>query len=278
MSPYANLPLGRTLDIRPFKAQVDQSKLNHLKQLLSLSPIAPVTFENTYAGRRFGIEHQFLKNAKETWLNDFDWRKHEDRINSFPNFKTVVTDPKGNVLDIQFLALFSENPDAVPIAFFHGWPGSICEFLDILDLLRERYSPGELPYHVIVPSLPGYAYSTGPAVDVDYSVELAAEAMSRLMIGLGFGAGYLVHGGDLGSFVSRYLTLHDDSCKGMHVNMSTMPPVDEIQHNMSDSEKAVLQKAAEFLDTGNAFNLEQGSRTATIGFVLGASPLALLSW
>ncbi|KAM0712400.1 hypothetical protein Q7P37_011496 [Cladosporium fusiforme] len=278
MTAYANLPSAKTLDIRPFKAHVDQSKLDQLKQILSLSPIAPVTFENTNAGRRFGIERKWLENAKEVWQNDFDWRKHEDRINSFPNFKTTVEDHQGNTVDVQFLALFSEKPDAVPVAFFHGWPGSICEFLDILELLRKRYSPADLPYHVIVPSLPGYAYSSGPPEDDDYGIDLAAEAMSRLMTGLGFGSGYLAHGGDLGSFISRYLAVNDNACKGMHVTMSAMPPAEDVQDTDIETEKMVLRKAAEFLDTGNAFNLEQGTRTSTIGFVLSASPLALLSW
>lgn len=278
MPLYATLPSTRTLDVRPFKAHVDQSKLDHMKELLSLSPVAPVTFENTHVGRKFGIERHFAQNAKKVWLNDFDWRKHEDYINSFPNFKTTVTDRTGNIIDVQFLALFSERPDAVPIAFFHSWPGSICQFLDILALLKERYPPADLPYHVIVPSLPGYAYSTGPPEDANYGVDLAAEAMSRLMVGLGFGTGYLAHGGDIGSFISRNLALNDDACKGMHVTMSAMPPIEEIQDTAIESEKMVLQKASEFIDTGIAFNLEQGSRTSTIGIALSASPLALLSW
>src|ERR1700744_4812584 len=106
---------------------------------------------------------------------------------------------------MQFLALFSEKVDAIPIAFFHGWPGSILEFLDLLDILRKRHSPNDLPYHVIVPSLPGYAYSSGPPLDKDYAVDIAVGALHNLMVGLGFGSGYLAQGGDIGSHVSRTL-------------------------------------------------------------------------
>lgn len=279
MTDYAKLPAGATLDIKPFKAHAPEEKLQHFKQLLELSPIGPAVFENTNAGQKYGITREWLQGAKDAWLNKFDWRKHEDRINSFPNFKAPVTDSQGHTLDIQFLALFSEKPDAIPIAFFHGWPGSICEFLDILDLLRRKYSPADLPYHVIVPSLPGYAYSSSLPLDVDYGVDMAADAMNSLMVGLGFGSGYLAQGGDLGSFVSRMLATSYDACKGMHVNMMGIsPPGDSNEGPMDEAEKKVLAKATEMIDTGHGFLLEQGTRPATIGFVLSSSPLALLSW
>lgn len=278
MTGYANLPTGATLDIKPFKAHVPEEKLQHFKKLLELSPIAPVVFENTNAGRKYGMKRDWLENAKTAWLHEFDWRKHEDRINSFPNFKASVKDTEGNTIEIQFLALFSEKADAIPIAFFHGWPGSICEFLDLLDIVTKRYPPKDLPYHIIVPSLPGYAYSSGPPVETDYGIDIAAGALNDLMVGLGFGSGYLAQGGDLGSFVSRLLAMKYDACKGMHVNMMGAPPELSDELPMSEPEKKALQKATEFIDTAYAFALEQGSRPATIGFALSASPLALLSW
>jgi len=279
MSEYARIPSTATLDVKPFKAHVEEEKLQHFRKLLELSPIAPPTFENTNSGRDYGINREWLQKAKDAWLHDFDWRKQEDRINSFPNFKATVEDSQGNLLDIQFLALFSEKPDAVPIAFFHGWPGSICEFLDILDMLKNKYSPQDLPYHVIVPSLPGYAYSSGPPLGTDYSIPLAASAMDNLMRGLGFGSGYLAQGGDLGSFVSRFLAMTSDSCKGMHVNMMGFPPMQDVDvSQLDDAEKRALQRATDFIDVNYAFALEQGTRPATVGFVLSSSPLALLSW
>ena len=273
---FATLPAGATLSVRPFKAQVADEKLEHFRRLLELSPVGPAVFENTNAGRKYGITRAWLEMAKSAWLNDFDWRKCEDRFNSFPNFKAIVQDPAGNSIDIHFLALFSQKEDAVPIAFFHGWPGSICEFLDILDLLRSRYSPKHLPYHVIVPSLPGYAYSSGPPLHADYGLEAAAGALDSLMAGLGFRDGYLAQGGDLGSFVSRILAMTSDSCLGIHLNMMGMPLTEDIPGD--EAEAQALQKAKEAVDTGLAFALEHGTRPATIGMALSSSPLALLCW
>ncbi|KAM3465452.1 hypothetical protein NHJ6243_001728 [Beauveria neobassiana] len=275
MSDYAKLPKAATLAVNPFTAHAPEEKVQHFTQLLELSPIGPAVYENTQNGRAHGVTRTWLQEAKQKWLQEFDWRKCEERINSFPNFKAKVKDAHGNTLDLHFMALFSERKDAIPIAFIHGWPSSFASFMDILDLLKNKYSPKDLPYHVIVPSLPGYAYSSGPPLEKDYGLDKAASAMDNLMVGLGFQSGYLVQGGDLGSFISRILALTSDSCKGMHVNMMSIPGGEQ---PTDDLEKAALKKAEEAVDTGMAFALEQGTRPATLGLALSASPLALLSW
>lgn len=299
MAGYDKIPSSATLQVKPFKAHVDEKKLSHFKDLLKLSPVGPATFENTSAGRRYGMKRDWFEKTKKYWETEFDWRKHEDHINSFPNFTASVKDDEGNSLDIHFLALFSEKPDAIPIAFFHGWPGSFIEFLDLVDILKKRHTPKDLPYHVIVPSLPGYAYSSGPPIDTDYSVELMVSALNNLIVGLGFGSGYLAQGGDIGSAVSRLLAAGYDSCKGMHVNMMMVaPPDNKDELPITEKEQARMAYGASFYDTGIAYALEyvnlyclvesladyllsfcrHGQRNATIGLALSSSPLAQLSW
>lgn len=240
MADFSKIPSKAALDVQPFKAHVDDEKLTQFKQLLKLSPIGPAVFENTNCERRYGMTREWLINAKEHWLNKYDFRKCEDRINSFPNFKATVKDSQDNDVELQFLALFSEKADAIPIGFYHGWPGSIIEFLDLLDILRNRHTPQDLPYHVIVPSLPGYGYSSGPPLDKDYSVVEASGALHNLMIGLGFGDGYLVQGGDIGSFASRVMAMQYEACKGMHINLMVVPPqgddlpIDELEKKTMD--------------------------------------------
>lgn len=279
MADYSTLPSGATLKPKPYKAQVPEEKLQLLKDLVKISPIAAPTFENTNAGRHFGMQREWLVKAKEEWTTSFDWRKQEARINSFPNFIVSIKDDQGIETDIQFLALFSKKKDAVPIAFYHGWPGSILEFLSMLDLLKKKYpSPEELPYHVIVPSLPGYAFSSGPPVDQDYSMEQAAMCLDKLMRGLGFSK-YLAQGGDLGSFVSRIQASASDACVGMHLNMLAMgPPENSAELKIDDVEAKAMPRGQEFRSSGSAYALEHGTRTATIGLALAASPIAMLSW
>ncbi|KAF2165146.1 hypothetical protein M409DRAFT_24535 [Zasmidium cellare ATCC 36951] len=280
MADYGKVPAGVKFDIKPFKAHVEDQKIQDFKTLLKLSPVAPPVYENSDKSveRRYGTPRDWLINAKENWLNSYDWRKTEDRINSFPNFTAQVKDDVGHDLTIHFIALFSQKPDATPLALYHGWPGSFLEFLQILDLLKQKYSPQDLPYHVIVPSIPGYAYSSGPPLNYDYALENASEALNNLMLGLGF-SGYVAQGGDLGSFISRYQAATNDACKGMHLNFSPIPrPQNADELPIEDVEKQALGRGLWFRDYATAYAQEHGTRTATIGHALSASPLALLSW
>lgn len=125
-----------------------------------------------------------------------------------------IKDEKGD-FTIHFTGLFSSKPDAIPVVMLHGWPGSFLEFLKILSLLKERYTPETLPYHVVVPSLPGYAFSDKPPLDKDFGIRDISRIVNSLMVQLGFGGGYIAQGGDIGSRISRVLAATYDECKGM---------------------------------------------------------------
>lgn len=180
------------------------------------------------------------------------------------------------------MALFSSKPDAIPIAFFHGWPGSFLEFLPLLELLRKQYTPETLPYHIIVPSLPGYALSSDPPLDKDWKVVDTSRILHKLLLSLGFGAsGYLVQGGDIGSSISRIIAATYDECKGMHLNfmytkdIHTKAKSDEV---LSEQEQKGVKRMEEFKTVGSAYALEHGTKPSTIGLVLSSSPIAQLAW
>jgi microsomal epoxide hydrolase len=136
---------------------------------------------------------------------------------------------------IHFTALFSRKRDAIPIILLHGWPGSplisphfnthsyllgsFLEFLPLLTLLQQEYTPDTLPYHVIIPSLPGFAFSDPPPIDRDSNLEDVAEIMQQLMVNLGFGDGYVAQGGDVGSKIARILGVRFGGCKGMSISL-----------------------------------------------------------
>ena len=90
------------------------------------------------------------------------------------------------------------------------------EFIPMLDLLRKKYTPEMLPYHFIIPSLPGYTLSSPQPLSEDFGPRDAARIMNSLAQGLGFGDGYLVQGGDVGSRVARIIAVENEGCKGMY--------------------------------------------------------------
>lgn len=210
---YDEIPKKATIAPEKFTAHVSDQELDDFKQLLRLSKIGPKTFENLQEDRRFGLSHAWITKAKERWEQGYDWRKTEAEINSHPNFTAPFDDGAGGIVMVHFVALFSKKRDAVPLTLLHGWPGSFLEFLPMLDLLKKKYSPEELPYHVIVPSLPGYGYSSGPPTSQDWGKEDMARIVDALMVSLGLD-GYVTQGGDIGSYVSRILGVDHEACKG----------------------------------------------------------------
>lgn len=217
---FDTIPAGASAKPEAFQLRISETQIGDFKTLLRLSPIGPPTWENSAVAREeghyFGVTRDWLVQAKDAWLNKFDWRIHEARINSFPNYKVPIQDGEGEPISIHFAALFSKKPDAVPVIFLHGWPGAFLEFLPMLDILRSKYTADTLPFHAIVPSLPGYGLSAGPPLDRDFSGYDAARIMNKLMVGLGFGGGYVAQGGDVGYIVSRILNAVHDECKALH--------------------------------------------------------------
>jgi microsomal epoxide hydrolase len=205
-------------------------------------------------------------------------RAVEAEINSFPNYHLPITHD-GSSFDIHFVALFSERKDAVPILMLHGWPGSFLEFLPILRLLTNKYTPSSLPYHIVVPSLPGYAYSSPPPLDADFRLEDVSQILDELMVQLGFSSGFAVQGGDIGSKLARVMGGVHPHAKAIHLNFGIMPDpgnIPDSSYNALEIEGIV--RAQNFKRMGSAYAVEHATRPSTIGLALSTNPLALLAW
>ncbi|RAH54219.1 epoxide hydrolase [Aspergillus piperis CBS 112811] len=272
---FTKFPSSASISPNPFTVSIPDEQLNDLKTLIRLSKIAPPTYESLQADGRFGITSEWLTTMREKWLSEFDWRPFEARMNSLPQFTTEIEG-----LTIHFAALFSEREDAVPIALLHGWPGSFVEFYPVLQLFREEYTPETLPFHLIVPSLPGYTFSSGPPLDKDFGLMDIARVVDQLMKDLGFGSGYIIQGGDIGSFVGRLLGVSFDACKAVHLNLCAMraPPEGPSIESLSAAEKEGVARMEKFMTNGIAYAMEHSTRPSTIGHVLSSSPIALLAW
>jgi len=187
--PFDTFPSKAELKREPYTAKVTDLELEGFKVLLQISPIGPQTYENTVTDVKnytsWGIDRQWLSQAKEHWLHNYDWRKTEKRINTFNNYTAEVVH-NNFTHKLHFIALLSKKSDAVPLLLSHGWPGSFLEFLGVLEQLQKDYSEDDLPFSIIVPSLPGYGYSNGPPLDSNFMVEDAAAVLDKLMVGLGF--------------------------------------------------------------------------------------------
>jgi pimeloyl-ACP methyl ester carboxylesterase len=219
-SPFGIPPRKIAGKLKPCKLHVSESELFKFRELLSLSEIGPETWWNTQNDPQFGVSHKWLTEAKETWLHSFNWREHEDYLNKFPSFKVAVDDVEAGLVTIHFAALFSTKEDAIPVVFLHGFPASFMEFLPMMQLLAEKYTPETLPYHIIVPSLPDYGLSGGSTRNIEMTIAQSARIINQLMIELGFGKGYVAQGGDLGSMLARVMSVDYKECKAFHGMMN----------------------------------------------------------
>ncbi|KAJ4358329.1 uncharacterized protein N0V89_002911 [Didymosphaeria variabile] len=256
---------------RPFTLHIPDQELSEWRQLLELSKLGPKTYENQQEKEDFGVTYKWLSAAKDHWLNTYSWRAQESHINSFPNYKMTIGE-----ITVHFVALFSQRRDAIPILFMHGWPGSFIEFLPMLELLQKRYEGKESPYHIVVPSLPGYTLSSGGPLERDWTMKDSAEVMEKLMRNLGFDK-YFVQGGDVGSMLCRLMAPSYESVVGVHLNMYSTQTEPQ-REKLSALETKALNRALEWRNIGMAYAQEHGTRPSTIGHVLSSNPLALLAW
>jgi microsomal epoxide hydrolase len=216
LSPAQNMSYSPPSTAKQFTLNVPDDAISEWRQLLQLSKLAPDTWEGRQDDRSWGVPRAWLENAKNEWLNTYDWRAEEARINSFPQYKMQIESA-----DMHFVALFSQRADAIPIVFLHGWPGSFIEFLPLCELIRSQYTPQDQPYHIIVPSLPGYTLGAELPKDRAWTLEDSSRVLNSLMKELGFDK-YIAQGGDVGSYLARIMAQKYETCVGIHCRLPSL--------------------------------------------------------
>ncbi|GAA4219672.1 epoxide hydrolase family protein [Actinocatenispora rupis] len=259
-----------TTDIRPYRVEIGQEKLDDLADRLRRT-VWPA--ETPGVGPEYGMTTGRVRRLAEYWLTEFDWRAFEARLNSYPQF---VTEIDGE--DIHFLHVRSPRPDATPLILTHGWPGSIVEFLDLVTPLTEP-AAGDPAYHLVVPSLPGFGFS-GPTRSTGWNTTRTARAWIELMHRLGYER-YGAVGNDAGSMISPVIgQLAPDRVIGVHVTqLFSFPSGDPAEMvDLSAEDQAALGKLQWFMDTMFSFNVLHSQQPSTLAYALADSPVGLLAW
>jgi epoxide hydrolase len=165
----------------------------------------------------------------------------------------------------------------MPLIITHGWPGSVAEFLDVIEPLRDPRNHGGDPadaFHIVAPSIPGYGWS-GPTTETGWDVRRVAEAWKVLMARLGYER-YGAQGGDWGSMISSQLGVVDaEHVAGVHLNMVLGLPSDAL---LSGQEQADMAATGAFMEKGSAYQQIQGKNPQTLSYGLTDSPAGLAGW
>jgi pimeloyl-ACP methyl ester carboxylesterase len=260
--------------VRDFRIETPQADLDDLRErLLRTRWPDPSTVE----GWTQGVPLDYVQDLCAYWANGYDWRRVEAQLNAYPQFVTGLDGGGDDSVDVHFLHVRSPHEDALPLILTHGWPGSVVEFLDVIDELTKP-SDGADAFHLVIPSLPGYGYSGKPTT-AGWGVERIATAWAQLMDRLGYER-YGAAGGDWGSMITAALgTGMPEAVVGIHLTMplAEAPPEDERQA-LSKTEKEARQDAEKFRRFGAGYSAEQSTRPQTLGYGLTDSPAGQCAW
>ncbi|HEY3598736.1 MAG TPA: epoxide hydrolase, partial [Paraburkholderia sp.] len=281
MQPLAgsNPDARRALDLPPatqspipFEVRVPQAAIDDLHLRLGLVRWPDRETVNDWSQ---GVPLAAAQSLIEYWLHQYDWRKFESRINRFPQFRTCI-----DGVGIHFIHARSAHPDALPIILTHGWPGSVVEFLDVIDRLTDPTRFGgraEDAFDVVVPSIPGYGFSDKPT-EQGWNTQRIARAWTVLMQErLGY-RHWVAQGGDWGSAITHALaSQRPQGLMAAHVNLPLVAP--EVRPAQPGNEEQRALEAIEFyLDRKAGYADQMNTRPQTIGYALNDSPLMLAMW
>jgi pimeloyl-ACP methyl ester carboxylesterase len=218
-----------------------------------------------------GIPLSYAKELCDYWADGYDFALAQDRLNRFPHYRSEI-----DGLGIHFIHARSPHADALPLLLTHGWPGSVVEFLAVIDGLTSPADPADA-FHVVVPSLPGYGWSDKPT-GTGWNVPRIALAWDRLMARLGYQR-YGAQGGDVGAMVTTSVAQQvPNRLVGIHVNMALVALDQVPMDDLTATEQRALARAGELFTWGIGYATQQSTRPQTLGYGLADSPAGQCAW
>jgi pimeloyl-ACP methyl ester carboxylesterase len=260
-------------EIRPFHFEAPEEQLDDLRRRITATRWPT---NELVPDRSQGVQLAPLQELARYWAGDYDWRKAEAKLNALPQFTTEI-----DGVEIHFIHVRSPHESALPLIMTHGWPGSVMELLDSVGPLTDPTAHGgsaEDAFHLVLPSLPGYGFSSEPT-ELGWENGRMARAWAELMDRLGY-TRYVAQGGDVGAGVTDAMGRQGpEGLAGIHVNLllAAIPLKDQLPAE-SEQERAAHDAVDTFNKDGFAYFLEQSTRPQTIGYSLLDSPVGLAAW
>ena len=256
----------------PFRVSVPDEVLADLKDRLAKTrwPIEAKAAPWTY-----GASLSYMRDVVDYWRDQYDWRKSEAAFNRFPNHKATLDGKK-----VHFILERGSGPDPLPLILTHGWPGSVVEFLDLIEPLAhpERFGgDARDAFTVVVPSLPGYGFSDPP--DAPIPPRAVAPMWSRLMTEVLGCDRYVAQGGDWGGIVTSWLALdHPERLKAVHLNIVGFNPDIPPDDPLTPEEEDWQRRNAARRDGEIAYHAINGTKPQTLSYGLTDSPAGCAAW
>ena len=255
--------------IKPFKVNVSEDILKEINNKVKKYPWHEMPKDG---GWNYGTNLEYMKEISNYWVTKFNWKKHEEKINKFSNFKTDI-----DGLNIHYILEKGSGLKPTPLLLMHGWPGSVLEFLHIIEKLAHPEKFGgkeEDAFDVVVPSLPGFGFSGSPSRPI--GPRKMSEIINKLMINnLGY-KNYLAQGGDWGATICNWLAYdHFKTCKAIHINCLTMRLPDGPQTQEEEDWQNKFDKDQIMQD---GYRTQQATKPQTLSYSMMDSPVGVAAW
>ena len=255
--------------LKTFKIDVCQRDLNFIYKKVSEYPWHEMPSDG---GWQFGTNVDFMKDLCKYWVEQFDWKRQEDKINLFDNFTAEV-----DGIEVHFIYERGSGSKPKPLIISHGWPGSIIEFIEIIDPLAhpERYGGNaEDAFDVIVPSLVGFGFSGKPPRP--YGPRRMALIFNKLMTEVLGYKSYIAQGGDWGGTISTWLGYdYPKFCEGIHINIMT---VRHYEGPKGVEEELWASTFEEDQIPENGYRILQATKPQTLSYGMMDSPVGIAAW
>lgn len=257
--------------VSAFRVAIASDAIDDLRRRLAMTRWSEQETVNDWSQ---GVPLARARALIDYWQDGYDMARLERRLNAFPQFRTSV-----DGLGIHFLHVRSKHTNALPIVLTHGWPGSVIEFLEVIDPLTDPEAHGgraEDAFHVVIPSLPGYGFSDKPRQE-GWNVPRIATAWSTLMKRLGYNR-WVAQGGDWGAHVANWLGKQQpEGLAAIHLNFPILSPP-PLEGEPTAEEKAAIAQLVAFGSTMSGYSKIQATRPQTLGYGLVDSPAGQAAW
>ena len=255
----------------PFRIAVEDDILHDLKSRLRNTRWPEAELVEDWSQ---GVPLRWIRDICRYWAENYDWRSREARLNRFAQFKAEI-----DGLGVHFVHVRSPHANAMPLIITHGWPGSIVEFMEVIEPLTDPTAHGgdaNDAFHLVCPSLPGFAFSDKPR-SAGWGVERIASCWGALMAGLGYQR-YAAQGGDWGSAVTTALGAQDPAhCLGIHITLAMgARPIPGEQPTVEEAR--ALAGLKHYRDWDSGYSRQQSTRPQTLGYGLTDSPAGQAAW
>lgn len=262
--------------MRPFPIRIPDDAITDLRRRLQATRVADDWDNDDW---RYGVPTDWLRPLLRYWAHDFDWCAQEAAINRYEHYQTRIDD-----VPIHFLHAPGKGPRPLPLLLTHGWPWTFWDWAELIGPLSDPAAHGGDPadaFDVIVPSLPGYGFSS-PLRRRGLNIRAIGALWRRLMNEVLAVPRFMAAGGDWGSLISAELGhAHPSAVIGVHMTLPILPGLDVRVLQPSDyaaDEQWMVARNRAARRVSHTHVVVQGREPQTLAHALTDSPAGLAAW